>query len=225
MDLVRYFVRYRIARSASTEGATIPAMSSCFPNRATCAGPASGSAWSRASCQVGSSCAGVGVDVVVAVPAWSAIHVDRCVEARPPHLQIRRPYHLLDHLARDRAPDRGMQMRRQPLLRFDGGEVLHPVAGDPTQVLPEPVHQPRKHHRIECGTAVVVGVRIDRCTRPHRPVRRQGEGEEHRRAVGAAVVAGEAAAHGVRSSIGTLGRSGVSPRRRVDRIRREVTDE
>ena len=45
IDMVRYFAMYRMARSASGEGAMIPAISVCVPNRTTCIGSASGSAW------------------------------------------------------------------------------------------------------------------------------------------------------------------------------------
>ena len=88
-----------------------------------------------------------------------------------------------DDLAGDRASDGGVQVRREALLRLDGGEVLHPVAGDPAQVLPEPVHQPREHHRVQRRPPVVVGGRVDREPDPDRPVGGQGQGEEHRRPV------------------------------------------
>jgi hypothetical protein len=41
-------------------------------------------------------------------------------------------------------------------LGFEGGEVLHPVAGAPAQVLPEPVDQLREVQRIQRGPPVVM---------------------------------------------------------------------
>jgi hypothetical protein len=56
-----------------------------------------------------------------------------------------------------------MHVRGEPLLRFNGGEVLHVIAQDPAQILDEPVEQRGEVQRIPGGTLVVVGVGINRC--------------------------------------------------------------
>ena len=164
MDLVRYLVRYRTARSASGEGAMMPAMSSwrAEPHHVRRLGVRVGVELVERLVPGGQHLAGVGVAVAVAGPDRLPVHVDRPVEGRPPQLHVGGLDHLLEHRAGDGAADRGVQMRREPGLGFDGGEVLHPVAGAPAQVLPEPVDQLREVQRIQRGPPVVIGRRVDR---------------------------------------------------------------
>jgi hypothetical protein len=104
---------------------------------------------------------------------------------------------VLDGLARDDAPDSGMQVRREAALRFDGGEVLDLVPGAAAQVLPEPVDDLREVQRVHRGPVVIVRVRVGRCpVRTHFAVRGKCEGEEHARPVGLPVRAGEGRADG-----------------------------
>jgi hypothetical protein len=113
--------------------------------------------------------------------------VDRDLMVRPPDLVVGRRPDLPHDLSRDRASDGRVQVGDQTALGLDGGEVLDVVARTATQVLPEPIHQLRKVQRVEGGPPVVVAVRIDgHALGGNPPVAGQGQGEEHRRAVGAA---------------------------------------
>ena len=91
-----------------------------------------------------------------------------------------------EHLAQfgpgDGAAHGDVDVRGQPPLWFDGGEVLHVVAEEPAQVLDEPVEQRREVQRIARRPLVVVGVRVGRGAVALDPaVARAGQGEEHRR--------------------------------------------
>ena len=175
----------------------MPRMSVWVPNRITCAGRASGSAssWSNAWSQVGSTSPVSRVDVVVAVPHREAVRVDvdGLVVGRPPHLHVGGLDDLAEGGPGDGAADRGVQMRGEPFLGFDGGEVLHLVAGGAAQVLPEPVDQLREVQRIQRRPPIVIAARDRRGAGAgdDRPVGRQGQGEEHRRPIRRAVGGGE----------------------------------
>src|ERR1035437_9418882 len=76
-----------------------------------------------------------------------------------------------------------MDVRGQPSLWFDGGEVLNVVAEEPAQVLDEPVEQRSEVQRVPCGPRVVVGVWVGRgAVRADAPVAGAGQGDEHGRA-------------------------------------------
>jgi hypothetical protein len=53
-------------------------------------------------------------------------------------------------------------------LGFEDGEVLHPVASAPPQVLLEPVDQLREVQRVQRGPPIVVGLWVDRDAGPVR---------------------------------------------------------
>ena len=55
-----------------------------------------------------------------------------------------------------------MDVRGEPPLRFDGGEVLQVIAEEAAQVLDEPVEQGREVQRVPCRPHVVVAVRVGR---------------------------------------------------------------
>jgi hypothetical protein len=57
-----------------------------------------------------------------------------------------------------------VDVRGQPPLRFDGGEVLEVVAGKAAQVLDEPVEQRGEVQRVPGGAAIIVGVRVGGCS-------------------------------------------------------------
>src|ERR1039458_4768184 len=81
-----------------------------------------------------------------------------------------------------------MDVRGQPSLWFDGGEVLNVVAEEPAQVLDEPVEQRSEVQRVPCGPRVVVGVWVGRgAVRADAPVAGAGQGDEHGRPEGLAV--------------------------------------
>jgi hypothetical protein len=58
---------------------------------------------------------------------------------------------LAEFFARDGAAYRDMDVRRQPPLRLDRGEVLNVVADVPAQVLDEPVEQRGEVERVPRG--------------------------------------------------------------------------
>ena len=60
------------------------------------------------------------------------------------------------------AADRDVDVRGEPPLGLDGGEVLHVVADEPAQVLDEPVEQRGEVQRVTGRPLVVVGVRVGR---------------------------------------------------------------
>ena len=92
----------------------------------------------------------------------SWVSEDELVEGWPPHLVIGRGDDLPKHLPWDHAPDRRVQMWRESALRFNGGEVLDLVAGGPAQVLPQPVNELRKVHRVQRLPPIVVPARVHR---------------------------------------------------------------
>ena len=73
-------------------------------------------------------------------------------------------------------------MKREPSLRFDGGEVLDVVAEEPAQVLDKPVEQRGEVQRVAGGLLVVVAGRVGRgAVLADAPVAGTGQGEEHPR--------------------------------------------
>jgi hypothetical protein len=58
----------------------------------------------------------------------------------------------------DGAADGEVDVRGEAALGFDGGEVLQVIAGEPAQVLDEPVEQRGEVQRVPRGTCVVIGV-------------------------------------------------------------------
>jgi hypothetical protein len=80
-----------------------------------------------------------------------------------------------------------MDVRSEPFLGFDGGEVLDVVAQEPAQVLDEPVEQRREVQSVAGSPPVVVGIRPGRNTvSGDLAVAVEGEGYEHGRAEGLA---------------------------------------
>ena len=101
----------------------------------------------------------------------------------PPDLVVGGGDDLAGDLVRDRAPQRGVQMRCGAFLRFHRREVLHLPAQDAPQVLHQAVHQRGEVDRIPRGAPVVVGVRVHGCAVADRAVAVAGEGQKHRRPV------------------------------------------
>ena len=91
-----------------------------------------------------------------------------------------------------------MDVRREALLRLDGGEVLRPVAGAAAEVLHPPREQPGQVDRVEGSSPVVVAARVDRGpgAGDDPPVGGQSEGDEHRGPVDLPVAAGQGASDG-----------------------------
>jgi hypothetical protein len=109
----------------------------------------------------------------------------------PPELVVGGGPDLAHDAAGDRAPDGRVQVRGQAALGLDGGEVLDVIARTAAQVLPEPVGQLGEVQSVERRPPVVVAVTVDgHALGVDPPIRGQGQGEEHRRAVGAAVGCG-----------------------------------
>ena len=71
---------------------------------------------------------------------------------------------LAELLAGDGAADGKVDMRGEPALEFDGGEVLQVIPGEPAQVLDEPVEQRGEVQCVAGGAGVVVGVRVGGCS-------------------------------------------------------------
>ena len=95
---------------------------------------------------------------------------------------------LAEFGAGDGAADRDVDVRGEPPLRLDGGEVLDVVADEPAQVLNEPVEQRGEVQRVPGGCRVVVGVRVGGCSVLADPaVGRAGQRDEQRRPEGLAV--------------------------------------
>ena len=57
-----------------------------------------------------------------------------------------------------------MDVRGEPPLGFDGGEVLQVIAAEPAQVLDEPVEQRGEVQRVAGRVAIIVGVRVGGCS-------------------------------------------------------------
>ena len=62
------------------------------------------------------------------------------------------------------AAHRDVDVRGEPPLGFDGGEVLHVVAEVAAQVLDEPVEQRGERQRIPRRPVIVVGSRVGGCS-------------------------------------------------------------
>ena len=90
--------------------------------------------------------------------------------------------------AGDGAADGEVDVRGEAALWFDGGEVLQVIAGEPAQVLDEPVEQRGEVQRVAGGAGVVVGVRVGGCSVLADPaVGRAGQRDEQRGPEGLAV--------------------------------------
>ena len=101
---------------------------------------------------------------------------------RPPDLVIGRRQDAAQVGARDGAAHREVDVRGEPPLRLDGGEVLQVVAEEAAQVLDEPVEQRREVQRVAGRPLVVVGGRVGRgAVLAHPPVAGAGEGDEQGR--------------------------------------------
>jgi hypothetical protein len=110
------------------------------------------------------------------------------VRCGPPDLVVGGGDDLAQFGAGDGAADGKVDVRGEPPLGFDGGEVLQVVAGEPAQVLDEPVEQRGEVQRIPCGLGVIVGVRVGRCSVLADPaIRRTRQRNEQRRPEGLAV--------------------------------------
>ena len=169
-----------------------------------------------------------GVRVAVAlglgVPHRGAVHVDRAFVRWPPQRVVGGLDDLAQDLPGDRAAHRDVEVRRQPELFLDGGEVLHLEPRTAAQVLDEPVERLRAVQRVQRRAPVVVRRGVDRAAGPgdglalprgdDLAVGGQGEGDEHRRPVGRAVRGGEGAAHGavLDRDLGQVGHLRAPPR-------------
>ena len=95
---------------------------------------------------------------------------------------------LAEFGAGDGAADGEVDVRGEPPLGFDGGEVLQVIAGEAAQVLDEPVEQRGEVQRVPRGARVVVGVRVGGCSVLADPaVRRARQRDEQRGPEGLAV--------------------------------------
>ena len=95
---------------------------------------------------------------------------------------IGRGEHLAQFGAGQGAAHRDVDVRGEPPLRFDGGEVLDVVAEEAAQVLDEPVEQRREVQRVPCRPLVVVAGRVGRGAVAADPaVAGAGQRDEHRR--------------------------------------------
>ena len=88
-----------------------------------------------------------------------AVEADRS-RGRPPHLVVGGGDDLAQFAAGDGAADGQVDVRGEPSLRFDGGEVLQVVAAVAAQVLDEPVEQRGEVQRVPRRRGVVVAIRI-----------------------------------------------------------------
>ena len=100
----------------------------------------------------------------------------------PPHLVVGRGQDPAQVGAGDGAAHGQVDVRGEPPLRLDGGEVLQVVAEEAAQVLDEPVEQRREVQRVPCRPLVVVGGRVGRGAVLTDPaVAGAGERDEQRR--------------------------------------------
>ena len=84
-----------------------------------------------------------------------------------------------------------VDVRGEPPLGFDGGEVLQVVAEVAAQVLDEPVEQRGEGQGVAGGPVIVVGAGVGGCSVLADPaVGRAGQGDEQRRPEGLAVRGG-----------------------------------
>ena len=126
----------------------------------------------------------------------------------PPHLVVGRGEHLPQLGAGHGAADRHVNVRGEPPLWLDGGEVLEVVADQAAQVLDQPVEQRGEVQRVSGGALVVVGGRVGRdAVRRDLAVAVAGQGQEHRRTEGLAVRGGVGLADrpGIDSPAGQVG--------------------
>ena len=105
----------------------------------------------------------VGAGLLVPDRQVPALVLDGC-GGGPPDLVVGGGDDLAKLGAGDGAADCDVHVRGEPLLGFDGGEVLEVIAAEPAQVLDEPVEQRGEVQRVPGGPAVIVGVRVDRCS-------------------------------------------------------------
>jgi hypothetical protein len=109
----------------------------------------------------------------------------------PPDLMVGRGQDAPDLGAGDGAAHSDMDVRSEPFLRFDGGEVLHVVAEVAAQVLDEPVKQRGERQGVPSGPVILVRGRVGgRSVLADPAVGRAGQGHEQRRAEGLAVRGG-----------------------------------
>ena len=146
-------------RLASLDPASTPWASNLSPNRATCSGSSGVADGVQRLVPGGQHLAGLRVQVggVCLVPDRQPVPVE--ADRRrggPPHLVVGRGDHLAQFAAGDGAADRHVHVRREPALRFDGGEVLQVIAAVAAQVLDEPVEQRGEVQRVPRGRGVVI---------------------------------------------------------------------
>ena len=172
-------------RLASRDPAMTPWASNRSPNRATCCGSSVGADGVEGLVPGRQEFAGRGVEVVAAglMPDRQVgVVVLDGVGGWPPDLVIGRGEHLAQLGAGQGAAHGDVDVRGQPPLGFDGGEVLDVVAEEAAQVLDEPVEQRREVQRVPRRPLVVVAGRVGRgAVASHAPVAGAGEGDEHRR--------------------------------------------
>jgi hypothetical protein len=90
--------------------------------------------------------------------------------SRPPDLVVSGGQDSAQFGAGDGAADGDVDVRGEPLLGFDGGEVLQVVAEVAAQVLDEPVEQRGEGQRVPGRVVVVVGGQVGRVpSSPTRP--------------------------------------------------------
>ena len=82
----------------------------------------------------------------------------------PPDLVVGGGDDLAEFGAGDGAADGDVDVRGEPPLGFDGGEVLEVMADEAAQVLDEPVEQRGEVQRVAGGVAIIVGVRVGGCS-------------------------------------------------------------
>ena len=129
----------------------------------------------------------VGPGVLVPDRQVPAVVLDGC-RGGPPDLVVGRGDDLAQLGAGDGAADRDVDVRGEPLLGFDGGEVLQVIAAEPAQVLDEPVEQRGEVERVPGRVAIIVGVRVGGCSVLADPaIGRAGQRHEHGRPEGLSV--------------------------------------
>ena len=112
----------------------------------------------------------------------------------------------------DGAADGDVDVRGEPFLGFDGGEVLQVVADQAAQVLDEPVEQRGEVQRVPGRPRVVVGVRVGGCSVLADPaIGRAGQRHEQGRPEGLAVRRGVGLADGPVADRAPGQRRGVLP--------------
>jgi hypothetical protein len=125
--------------------------------------------------------AGIRVEVCtgVLIPDRQVPAVVLDVRGGPPDLVVGGGDDLAELLPGDGAADGEVDVRGEPALWFDGGEVLQVIPGEPAQVLDEPVEQRGEVQRVPRRLGVVVDVRVGGCSVLADPaVGRAGQGDE-----------------------------------------------